>query len=346
MNSRFLAMGFAAVLGAAAWTGCSAPADTLGGDQGAGFGHGSDNGAGGGTGGGTGGGGNGGLVGGGGTVGGGGGGGGGAGGVGGGGGGADGGVVNGVKAKDYYIASVHPTLESTCGGCHATGASAAPIFMNADATLSYAKLDSYGGMIMPKETSKLPNHGAHTGPAMTTALKTTVNTWLDLETKERGLKSGGPTIDQVMTQFGSCITLAEFTATPAGKAVSDIPNIQTQNRGPCQDCHTSGGSGFWASSAQGGAQLDYANNKTLPFLYKLVTVTASGNGTFTYTSDTNRILEKQKAAIACAAANLRDCHPNFPQDISAYMTALKTMTTEVAAKQAANQCGPVPPPQP
>ena len=338
MNSRYLAMGFAVVLGAAAWTGCSAPADTLGGGNG-GFGNGSNGGTGGGTGGGgTGGGGTGG--GGGGNLGGGLGSGGGIGGA------PDGGVVTGLKAKDFYVQNVHPTLEAACGGCHASGASSAPVFLNADALLSYAKLDSYGGMIMPKETSKLPNHGPHTGPAMPDALKLTVNQWLDLEVKERGLKTGGPTVDQVMQQFGSCITLAEFTATPAGKSVADIPNIQTQNRGPCQSCHTSGGANFWASSAQGGAQIDYQNNQKTPFLYKLVTATAKADGTFTYSSDTNRILEKQKAAIACAAANLRDCHPNFPQDISAYMTALKTMTTAVAAKQAANQCGPVPPPHP
>ena len=341
MNSRYLAMAFATVLGAAAWTGCSAPADTLGGGQGGGTGGaGTGNGAGGGgggTGGGAGGGAGGGGVGGGvgvgvGTDGG-----------GGGGGTTDGGVPVGVKAKDYYVASVHPTLQSTCGTCHSSGASAAPIFMNTDALLSYAKLDSYGGMIMPKETSKLPNHGSHTGPAMPDPLKTVVDNWLDLEVKERGLKVGGPTVDQVMTQFGNCITLAEFTATPAGKAVSDIPNIQTNNRGQCQTCHTSGGAGFWASSAQGGTTLDYSSNKTLPYLYKLVTVTAKPDGTFTYSSDTNRILEKQKAAIACAAAGRRDCHPNFPGDITAYMTALTTMTNAVAAKMAANQCGPLPP---
>jgi hypothetical protein len=216
--------------------------------------------------------------------------------------------------------------------------------MASDPLMSYAKLDAYGGMIMPKETSKLPNHGAHTGPAMPDPLKTATNTWLDLETKERGYKSGGPTVDQVMTQFGNCITLAEFTATPAGKAVSDIPNIQTTNRGPCQSCHDGGGAGFWASSAQGGTTVDYANNKTLPFLYKLVTVTAKPDGTFTYTSDTNRITAKQTAAIACAAANQRDCHPNFPNSIAAYETALTTMTNAVAAKMAANQCGPLPPP--
>ena len=250
----------------------------------------------------------------------------------------------GIKAKDYYIASVYPALATACGSCHGSGAAAYPQFMTTDATTSYAKLDSFGGMIVSKESSKLPNHGAHTGPDMAAALKTSVGTWLDLEVKERGIKTGGPTADQVMTQFGSCITLAEFTATPAGKSVADIPLIQTNNRGQCQSCHSGGGSNFWASNAVGGAQTDLDNNKKLPFLFKLVSATPNADGTYTFSSAANRIDAKQKAAIACAAANRRDCHPNFPNDISAYSKAIATMTASVAAKMTAGQCGAPPAP--
>jgi mono/diheme cytochrome c family protein len=251
-----------------------------------------------------------------------------------------------VKAKDYYMQTVHPTLLAQCGACHTTGASGAPKFMAQDPATSYSTLDSYGGMIVSKETSKLPNHGAHTGPAMSAALKQVTDTWLDMEVAERGLKAGGPTLNQVMTQFGNCITEAEFESrTASGKAVADIPLIQTIQRGQCQTCHDSGGMDFWASNAQGGTQLDWQNNQKLPYLYKLITATPGANGAYTFTSDQNRIAAKQLAAQSCAIAGRRDCHPDIQVDLTPYMDALKAMTTEVAAKMAAGQCGPLPPAQ-
>jgi len=70
------------------------------------------------------------------------------------------------SARQYFIDNVYPSLNQTCGSCHASGANGAPMFLQTNAATAYQTMDGRG-MIVTQ--SSLLTKGQHMGPALTAA---------------------------------------------------------------------------------------------------------------------------------------------------------------------------------
>jgi hypothetical protein len=76
---------------------------------------------------------------------------------------------------DLFASTVFPSLNGTCGACHASGASGAPVFIGADAASTYTLFKNRG---FAQGNSLLLTKGQHEGPALTAQQVSLVNAWV------------------------------------------------------------------------------------------------------------------------------------------------------------------------
>ncbi len=181
----------------------------------------------------------------------------------------------GNPAKDYFDANVKPFLDdgatgAVCAECHSsayTDAYDAPDFLGASPDQFY---DSLVGDIAyvnaDPGNSTFLNRGLHTGPAFTAAQHDAVEAWLVMEAEARfgggsssssgsttGGQPPGPTGEELVTQFGQCMTLDDWTAT----GMHMVATQGTLADGPCHKCHQSGvGANYMTSPASQASILD------------------------------------------------------------------------------------------
>jgi len=251
-----------------------------------------------------------------------------------------------AQGPEVYATQVHDDLMAGCGSCHASGAVGAPVFMDEDASTSYAMLDAYpSALIAHPANSLLMLKGEHTGPAIDGAgtppgLAGAVESWLTLEAEERGLvvddggmdpSPTGPTFDEAMDAFAACMTLSDWE----GAGLGLLPNQQTQGWGPCQGCHNTGVGGLFLSA---NTQQTYDETKASKFrLQKYVAPVFDENGGFLGLTIANRL--KVKGTEPCPFQDPQDCHPKFLLDPAASQ-AIDNFVNQVVGRLENGQCTP------
>lgn len=260
--------------------------------------------------------------------------------------GGAGGGATGSQAREYYLAIVDSELNASCASCHGAGVNGAPIFMADSAKGSYNSLDQYGGLVVAPENSLLVLHGAHTGPALTTAQKDDVLIWLTMEAEERGLAASGaggaggsgagggaPTamnLKQALDEYSACMDINDWT----DNGLDKLYNAQTLNAGGCVGCHVVGEGGTWLNS---NTQETFDMNGKFPYVKRQITGTVDADGNFKDLIASNRFI--QKGSEPCQPNT--NCHPAFvlPPNLK---TGLQNFVAKTLDKWHNKQCAPAP----
>jgi hypothetical protein len=257
----------------------------------------------------------------------------------------------GQTAKDFYVNQVDASLRATCASCHQSGSNGAPIWMGGTAEQSYGLITTNAngqlpGLLAAPANSQLVLHGAHTGPALTTAQNQLVSQWLAMEVQARGINPAPVlTISDALNQFAACMSYTDFTdRTATGKSAADVARQQTTNDGSCNGCHNKGDGGFWASygtiNGTDESQVMFQSTGILPFIKKWVTGTVDQTGQFKDLVSSDAIINKASLAAQCVGPA---CHPKFQLD-SATTTAIDTFVNNTLTRWHNKACTAAPGP--
>lgn len=152
-----------------------------------------------------------------------------------------------TEGKKFFIASVHPTLSTSCGSCHETGPGPAWI-KKGDAETSYKMFLQLGYVSLQ---SRILLKGAHQGaPALTAEQQTAFTQWVNLE-----LKAGTKAPPNILEKLGGCFDKTTFDAMQLGnlRTVRRTNNNNTNqvtpwnendnnctgcDNSPCRTCHS------------------------------------------------------------------------------------------------------------
>lgn len=264
-------------------------------------------------------------------------------------------------AKAFYVEQVHGAMEKECASCHATGTSAAPIFMVfGDAAATYQKLATYqpitgGAFVTAPQNSTLLLYGSqvHTGPGMSPALQDLTEQWLTMEAEALGGGGGGEggagstgqggeggggtpvnppkTLDTALKEFGACMSYADWEAT----GMSKLPLAQVKGGEQCVACHSNGQNGTYLNA---DPKLTFENSRKFPYIMRLVTGTVDDTLQFADLVPSNRFIEK--GGEPCI---VEPCHPKYdlPEALVQAVTDFVGITLD---KWHAGTCDEEPPP--
>jgi hypothetical protein len=90
---------------------------------------------------------------------------------------AEGGTTTTLTPQQAF-AAVYKSVSGTCGTCHLTGMSGAPIFFGADEAGTYTKFKAAG---YDKAGSRFYIKPGHAGPTLTAAQKKLMDAWIAAE---------------------------------------------------------------------------------------------------------------------------------------------------------------------
>jgi mono/diheme cytochrome c family protein len=242
------------------------------------------------------------------------------------------GVTSGT-GKEFFLKSVAPELNAACGSCHTSGSAGAPVFLNADANLSYGLVENRGYIMTG---SILVRKGAHLGPALTANQAKIVNDWVALEIGVRGNKA--PT--NIFSKLGTCVDVAKFAEIRLDnlrtirRTNENANNCTGCNAALCSTCHKEGEAGFHSNFGGLGTLTSKAlqeNAQSAEGVFFISKYVAT-NGT-ALTAATGL---KDKAAAT--ATDQPYGHPLY--QVSPEMdTALQAFAQDVITKYNAKQCG-------
>jgi putative hemolysin len=260
----------------------------------------------------------------------------------------------GKTARQIFDSDVKPLLAKCSGdGCH-TGPETTTVnkFLGDRGDTGYydALINDraiVGGFV--PASAQLLTKGAHQGPAWAPAEATKITAWLNKEAQERGTPDPDPTPDptQITNRtvrgaemiFAGCMATVEtlFTQTQAYQ----VANLQTQNNGRCNSCHSPGGAGgLWLGPTNTATQISTMFNKwqeevfftgvfqaqiqpTTPPVYKIAAA------------------ENKLCLKGTEKQNNLGSHPAFDcrQNNSTALNNLKNFITQVQTKVDAGGCG-------
>jgi cytochrome c553 len=244
------------------------------------------------------------------------------------------------SAHGYYVATVHPSLIATCGGCHnPDGQVGAPAFLDYDAELSYPITKGYPNIVKdPASSSILIMKGPHEGPGVSADQKAIIQTWISMELTEAGAGGGGMggaggststgpmTLEDMLTGFAACMDYDIWLSSGMDK----FPLQQTNGDGPCMSCHNTG---VGATYLNGDPQDTFDNNKLFPFIMRLVKPVYEGSTPVDLVAS-DRFFNKGKEPCQ----NPPICHPKFdltPEN----KAALENFVSTTLTKWQSGQCG-------
>lgn len=241
--------------------------------------------------------------------------------------------VESNEAKAFYLQKIHAPLASACASCHATGTEGAPVFMDKDASKTYAMLEARG-YIVP--SSMLVRKGAHKGPALTPELTGLIGDWVTLEGKVRG----GKAPVNIFAKLGDCVDAAKFDAINLDdmrtikRDGENANNCTGCNQARCTTCHKEGEAGFHASfGGLGTSTVDILKqNGRSPEGVYLITKYVATNGTTLIASTAL----KDKATATKTDVNYG--HPLYEVGASSD-AALQAFAQDIITKYNAKQCG-------
>jgi cytochrome c5 len=174
--------------------------------------------------------------------------------------------------ENLYVNTVHPLLVAEgCAGCHATGSGGAPIYMDNDATASYAKLKAYPNLFQAAPNSQLWQHGAHSGPALSEGGEASVIQWLEAEFPGQpaggstggGSSGGALSLEEQLNEFSKCMSRDEWEDLGMG----EFPNIFTIENRSCKACHFNGNGGTFLNE---DVDTTFEANTRPPFRNRLI----------------------------------------------------------------------------
>lgn len=114
-----------------------------------------------------------------------------------------------TAAKAYFVANVHPTLISTCGGCHQTGPG--PAWLSPDAEISYKMMFQLGYVSLQ---SRILLKGPHqTTQGLNADQSQKFTTWVQMETASGATAGTASTLSKI----GACFDRTKFDAMGLGK---------------------------------------------------------------------------------------------------------------------------------
>lgn len=208
-----------------------------------------------------------------------------------------------VKAREYYATRVHPAM-GNCIACHSPG-KAGPAFFATDATASYEALGGAAGLISDPNASPLVKY-VHKDPKVVPSpeQRNVLTQWLTLEANARGLQGAvakPKTITEAYKRFSDCMNYNTWTY----YRMNDLAFAQTDDKGPCLGCHSTGQGGAWLSAGQ---RETFEKAKIFPYIQKLVVGKLDDTGSFEAIVPSNRFVEKSNELCPPESTT---CHPTF-----------------------------------
>ena len=146
----------------------------------------------------------------------------------------------GLTALAYFEETVHPSLSSTCGGCHADSGPG-PAWLFSDAQKTYDTMENLGMLAKDSIVLGKGSHYSAAAPALTATQTTMVTKWIDKEYTGRG-NAGVPS--GIKAKLGPCFDKAKFDAIGLGalrttkRTNENANNCTGCNNAPCMTCHT------------------------------------------------------------------------------------------------------------
>ena len=243
--------------------------------------------------------------------------------------------VTSPTAKQFFDATVYPSLMGTCGGCHASpGSAGAPAYLDkTSADNSYATVEARGYI---SSTSMLLKKGAHEGPALTSAQQMIVEQWITLEEQVRGTN----TPDNILSKLGNCVDPTLF----ASIGLKNLKTTPRTNENPnrctgcdnaiCQSCHEQGEYAMHSNFGDLGMDTIQAlqTNGTSPEGIYLIEKYVTTNGTQLIPS--TAIADKGIVTQTGTAYS----HPMFTVPPT-MVTAIAAFSNDIITKYNAKTCG-------
>ena len=200
--------------------------------------------------------------------------------------GSDGGGGGGA-ARQNYLTNVHPIMQAKCAGCHSAATTIATPFIATSTATAYESTVGFTSVVGNFTETGTPLYakvvpGPHQGVTYTLDEQTKVKAWLAAEVSERNGTGPGPTpgpespaqmTARLISEWSGCLKETDFTANNFGGRWSN----KGSNQGNCEQCHTSGYSGFIANDDNVLMYNALSTNKFFMLAYFSVDITDMTN---------------------------------------------------------------------
>lgn len=246
--------------------------------------------------------------------------------------------TNSPTGKAYYIATVHPFLESSCSACHGTAGPGPNWITKGMPDQTYTQLFALGfvndtSVILTKGT-----HGGSTTNVLSEDQKTKFRTWVSMELKDGGTQA----TPNVLEKLATCIDSVKFKAMNLQQLRTTRRNNENANQctgcnqAACTNCHASDdATGFVLATGNKILEAndpDYTFNHTKitnpAFLQKYFGVSPTGEPVAS-----NAIQNKSDATVKDAPYT----HPMFTLNANT-KTAIDDFVNDAITKYKNNAC--------
>lgn len=234
---------------------------------------------------------------------------------------------------------VYPSVVESCGSCHQTGKSGAPVFLGANVSASYTAIETFPGLLAAPSISPLVQKGVHSGPALTSTQQDLVTQWLNAEVKARKLSAdpGAPkNLRAAFAAFGKCMDYDQWKAL---KLHTMAVTATENNQGQCRACHNYGQASLWLNGGTDNPQDEPLNAETFlkmrefPYVQRLVVGRVNAEGAFEGIEASRRIVDKGTESQQQQA----NSHPRFALS-SDLANNLNTFVLETISNMNAGRC--------
>ena len=256
-------------------------------------------------------------------------------------------ATNSPAGKAFYIASVHPVLQTTCGTCHSAAGPGPAWFTPTDAEKSYAQLFQAGYVV---QNSRITVKGAHDG-STTNVLNAdqiaTFNKWVAMELSDGGNEAP----PSILLKLGDCfdrtlfdsMKMGDWKPTPRGNGNNpgtftatqwnENANNCTGCNSPCYTCHSADPATGYSNAIGSALSVDTTFNNTKmtspPYITKFFAVSPDGKAIAS-----NGIQSKSDSTKKTGKGS----HPWF-ELTAAQKTAVDAFVSDTVTKYTAGTCG-------
>jgi hypothetical protein len=250
-----------------------------------------------------------------------------------------------TAAKQLFDTNVYSIVNAKCtgGACHSETAAGATLtrFVATDAARGWQVATNYQALVGNYVPASAPIltylANGHKSQTFTADEKTKIEGWLNKELELRAGQTtptppGQETLAQasqrVLAEFNGCMTQDDMQQTNFASAWANLGS----GEGACQQCHTTGGEGFWANANTAQTYTVLSTRQYYFLQYLTVDLTQGAAAAKVKVNDTSFL----------GVYNGQDPHrehPRFNMPNNNGMTALKALEARVAAKKAAGTCG-------
>ncbi len=246
--------------------------------------------------------------------------------------------TNSPDGKSFYIQTVHPFLESSCGACHDSAGPGPNWLTKGKPDQTYTQLFSLGFVTDTSVILTKGTHGNSTTNVLSEDQKTKFKTWVSMELKDGG-KQATP---NVLEKLATCIDSVKFKAMNLQQLRTTRRNNENANQctgcnqAACTNCHASDdATGFLLATGKKvleASDPDYTFNHTKitnpAFLQKYFGVSPTGEPVAS-----NAIQNKSDATVKDQPYT----HPMFTLNANT-KAAIDAFVNDAITKYKANAC--------